>query len=59
MAKDKNTAPGDASTEGLPRRINKAERHADQARAAREEDRGGWQVGNLNTDNPGGYTYER
>lgn len=32
-----NTAPGDASTEGLPKRINKTERYAAQATAARRE----------------------
>lgn len=32
-----NVGAGDESTEGLPRRINKAERHAAQAAAARRE----------------------
>lgn len=34
---DKNIAPGDASTEGLPRRINKKARQDAQATAAKRE----------------------
>ncbi len=60
----KNVGEGDASTEGLPKRLNKQARKDEQARAARIE-RDSFAV---RTDrskrlgpnhNPGGYDYDR
>jgi hypothetical protein len=64
FSSDKNVGEGDESTGGLPKRLNKKERQADQARAARIE-RDSFAV---RTDrdkrlgpghNPGGYDYDR
>lgn len=60
MAKDTNVGEGDASTGGLPKRINKAARHKAQERAARVE-RGSFSI----PDRPGrpkghdGYNHNR
>lgn len=45
--KDPNVGKGDSSTEGLPKRINKADRRIAQASAAEREGhvRDGWPVG--------------
>lgn len=47
------------NTEKLPQRINKAERHAAQEKAAKEEQQTGWSVGGREKSHPDGWFFDR